>query len=196
MKEFECWQDYALDIVESAFARGELQNNHPATVAALALINLDWETRHPSYYNTQFAVGTFLLPQSHHALRLYAWRIVLNGLAGYWQWHTHNGGSFSVASALLHLDILSKKEFLNQDQFNLRETHSGCHYFQVHTEFLKRIVVKFDLPTTNREIGGSATFTEQQFLEREQMKKACYAGGVTGVRTSCRGMYERALASM
>ena len=196
MKEFNYWQAYALSVVEDAFTRGELQGNQPATVAALSLISLDWENRHPSYYNSQFAIGTFLLPEPQRDLRLYAWRMVLNGLAGYWQWHTHNGGSFSVTRALLHLGILSKEETVDTRKFNRAVTNHECKYFEVKPEFLERIVNRFDLPTTNHEIGGRTSLTEHQFLERERMKKACYTGGVTGVRTSNRERYERALANM
>jgi len=187
------WQEYALDIVTHALLTQKTDGNHAATVAALALINMVWERGHPSYYNTQFAVGAFLLPDTPSSLREYAWRMVVNGLGGYWQWQSHNGGAYNVALALRHLDIMSIDECLNTDQFDVCETHSGCHYKVVRPEFLARIVKKFELPTTNLAIGGKEELSESEFRERDRLKRGCFTGGIA---SHGRPRYESALQSM
>lgn len=154
---------------------------------------MEWERGHPSYYNTQFAVGSFLLPDAPRSLRLYAWRMVANGLGGYWQWESHNGGVFSVVRALRHLDLLTEDEAANVGQFNVYETHPGCHYFVVKPEFLARLVRKFGLPTTNLAIGGKASLSERELREREYMKQECFTGAIG---SDGRPGYERALESM
>jgi hypothetical protein len=190
METFATWQDYARDLVTMTLKTGDSKGNHAATVAAYALITKDWERGHPSYYNTQFAVGAFLLP---HSLRLYAWRMVVNGLGGYWQWQSHNGGSFSVTEALKHLGLLTVEEATNTHQFIVRETHSGCHYIEVTPSLLARLVKMFALPTTNLEIGGKTNLSEQQFCEREYFKGECFTGGIA---SDGRSGYEHALRSM
>lgn len=187
------WQEYAVDTVTHALATQKTEESHQSTLAALALINMEWERGHPSYYNTQFAVGSFLLPNRLHSLRVYAWRMVANGLGGYWQWQSHNGGVFSVAGALRHLGLLTEDEMIDTDQFNVRETHPGCHYFVVKHEFLARLVKKFELPTTNLAIGGKATLSEQEFRERESMKRKCFTGFIG---SDGRPRYENALKIM
>ncbi len=187
------WQEYATNIVTRALATQQTDGNHEATLAALALINMVWERDHPSYYNTQFAVGAFLLPEAPRSLRLYAWRMVANGLGGYWQWQSHNGGAFSVALALRHLDILSVEECLDVSQFNVRETHPSCHYMVVRPEFLARLVNTFGLPTTNLTIGGKSNLSESEWCEREYMKRQCFT---RSIGSDGRYRYESALESM
>ncbi len=194
MEEFKSWESYALSIVRQALTSRELKGNHLATLAALSIIHQELERGHPSYYNSQFAVGAFFLHPTSPTLRLYAWRIVLNGLGGYWQWHAHNGG-FSVTDALVHVGIMTEGEATRTDVFNWVETNSNCHYFTVSKSLLARIVTKFNLPTTNQEIGGKKTFTEREFLERERMKQACL-DGVNGIKAQNRSAYQVALASM
>lgn len=194
MNEFERWDSYAFSIIKQALASRGLEGNHLATIAALSLIHEELERGHPSYYNSQFAVGAFFLYPASYTLRLYAWRMVLNGLGGYWQWHAHNGG-FSVTNALVHVGVMTEGEASRTDAFNWIETNSNCHYFMVDKSFLARIVTKFNLPTTNQEIGGKKMFTEREFLERQHMKQACL-DGVSGVRSKNRSTYQEALASM
>ncbi len=193
MESYKDWKEYALDTVTKALKTGNIEGNYSALTAALALINVEWEDRHPSYYNTQFAVGALLLPETSHFLRVYAWRMVVNGLGGYWQWQSHNGGEFSVALALQHLDILSADECRNTSQFDVCETHSGCHYMVVRPKLLARIVKKFNLPTTNLEIGGRTHLLESEFHERERLNRDCLSGSVG---SDGYGRYKLALRSM
>jgi len=190
VKDFSRWQEYAVDVVTRALATQEIEGNCEAITAALALIG-EWERGHPSYYNAQFAIGAFFL--SDYSLRVYAWRMVVNGLGGYWQWQSHNGGDFSVALALRHLGILSEGECCNPSQFDVYETHRGCHYKVVKPELLARIVRKYNLPTINLAIGGKTALSESEFQERECMKQKCFGGGV-----GCDGrlLYESTIKSM
>lgn len=193
MESYKDWKEYALDTVTKALKTGNIEGNYSAIVAALALINVEWEDRHPSYYNTQFAVGALLLPETSHFLRVYAWRMVVNGLGGYWQWQSHNGGEFSVALALQHLDILSADECRDTSRFNVCETHSGCHYMMVRPELLARIVKKFSLPTTNLKIGGKTHLSAQEFRERERLNRSCFS---VCIGSGGQERYEAALRSM
>ena len=104
--------------------------------------------------------------------------MVVNGLGGYWQWNSHNGGEFSITSALKHLDLLTTEETIDPHKFNRYKTNQQCHYFMVKPIFLARLVKKFELPTTNLEIGGKANLTEREFRERDYMKKQCPTGGL------------------
>lgn len=193
MDTFTSWQDYAIGTVRQALASQEVENNYPASLAALALINIEWERGHPSYHNTQFAVGAFLLPGTFSALRLPAWRMVVNGLAGYWQWQSHNGASFSVTKALVHLGLLTKEEALDTGQFNVRATNAECGYFVIIPDLLGRLVEMFDLLTTNQSIGGETVLSDREIRERESMKASCPTGGIA---SEGRFRYEHALRSM
>lgn len=191
MKDFSKWQEYAVDVVTRALATQEIEGNYEAITATLALIG-EWERGHPSYYNTQFAIGAFFL--SDYSLRVYAWRMVVNGLGGYWQWQSHNGGDFSIALALRHLGILSEGECRNTSQFDVCDTNVGCHPYKiVKPKFLARIVKKFNLPTINLAIGGKTALSESEFHEREYLQQKCFGGGV-----GCDGrlLYESAIKSM
>lgn len=171
----ETWKDYAIGVIKEAMETGNIEWNFPAVTAALALIQDLEEYRHPSYHNTQFALAAFFLPGRPLSLRPYAWRMVVNGLGGYWQWQTHNGGAFSVVEALVHVGILTGDEAANVQQFNVFEVNTGCHYFAMHPKFLARIVRVFNLPTTHPSIGGKGSLSQEEIRERSYMNQACLA---------------------
>ena len=91
MQTFDRWQDYAEDLVTKTLNVTSPKVNHAATVAALSLINMHWEDRHPSWHNTQFAVGAFLLPKPSvtKSLRMahggkWSWGILAMEFAQWW----------------------------------------------------------------------------------------------------------------
>lgn len=181
------WMKYAVIVTKKAIDEGQFEDNPEATTAAIALINS--LGGHPSYYNTQFALAAFFLAPSE--ISLFAWRMVANGLGGYWQFDTHNGGEFSVRDALLHLEILTIEESTNVLQFVEHETHSGCHYFKMKNELLMRIVKKFNLPIENVALGGKSEFSVSEHRQRAWLKDSCFAGA-----SSHSHQYEEGLRSM
>ncbi|MDO8566768.1 MAG: hypothetical protein Q7R58_01295 [bacterium] len=180
-----------MDVVTKAIGEDRTQDNPEAATAAIALINVGLEKGHPSYYNTQFAVAAFFLDPGN--LGLYAWRMVANGLGGYWQWQSHNGGSFSITSALLRLNLLTAEEAKEVAKFVVCETHPGCHYVVVQETFLARIVDKFKLPTKNPRIGGRDNFSLEELRRREYYQGNCESGWVS---SDGRPRFEAALRSM
>lgn len=170
------WITYAITVVKEAIDGGRTENNPEAITAARALISY-LERGHASYHNTQFAIAAFFLEPWE--MTSYAWRMVANGLGGYWQFETHNGGTFSVTAALQHLSLLTAEEAGNPQQFVGYETHSGCHYFVLKNELLTRLVKKFELPTVNPNIGGRNTFSEKEHKQREWLMSQCFPGVVS-----------------
>ena len=157
------WNQYAQKMVAQAIAEGSILEDPAAICAARALIpELEG---HPSYYNTQFAIAAFVLDQAE--LTLCAWKMVVNGLGGYWQWETHNGGKFSVTKALLHLKIATSEEASDISRFNVRCTHKGCNYYEISPAFLRRLIEKFQIPTIRADIGGKTTLSPEKFRDRE-----------------------------
>ncbi len=167
------WSSYAHETVKRAFDDGDYEKVEHQ-LAAAAYIELTLEDKgHPSYHNTQFAIAPFFFEQ--RALGRYAWRMVANGLGGYWQWETHNGGTFSVTNALLKLGILKPEE--RPESFNVQETHRECHYYVVKAELLARLVERFRLPTVNPALGGKQTFSVDDWRRREWYLRQSHAGG-------------------
>jgi hypothetical protein len=162
------WYEYATRVVAKAIKDGKTRDNPQATTAALALINVAWEKPHPYWYNIQFAVGAFFLNPEEPPLDMYAWRIVINGLAGYWQWKTNLGGEFSMVAALRHLKIIQAR-----DEKNISVTDS----------LLARIVMRFNLPTRNSRIGGKDDGSFERFRRWEKFQNSCQPELSSGTNT-------------
>lgn len=165
----EHWTQYASRTLKKAIQEGKVGQNAPAEVITAAIAYLtNLKGSHPSYENSAFVIVAYFLPE---ALQSAAWQLVVNGLSGYFQWETHNGGKFSVKNALIHLEILTKEEATNVAQFNRYCTHEGCKYYTFKPEFLQRIVERFHLPTTRKDIGGKFELTEAEGNLRKAFKE-------------------------
>ena len=135
------WKLAEIIVKESIWDNGKIVGDK-AEMAAKALF-WDLSGRHPSYSNTTFAIACWMENFLHtpHA-KQWAFDVVLNGVTGYFQWETQNGGKFSVQEALIHLGIMKEHEF--PEQWNRQCT--GHNYWTVAPEILLRIAEKFNLP--------------------------------------------------
>ncbi|EKE11392.1 MAG: hypothetical protein ACD_15C00090G0001, partial [uncultured bacterium] len=153
-------------------------DDHLAIIAAKALLT-DLQSRpHPSYYNTGFAIAAFM-PESvaGNMMQRLAFELLVNGLGGYFQWKSHNGGEFSVLNALVYTGIMTAEEAIHPEQFQAYCTHRGCNYFVMRDAFLARITKKWKLPLTNPDLGGKKdgrVARDDQLLEKfKQWYPAC-----------------------
>ncbi|MFH1178683.1 MAG: hypothetical protein V1711_03125 [bacterium] len=183
------WSDYANKVVTKAIENGDILQNSEATTAAMALIHAEWEHGYPIDFNKQFAVVAHLFTPNRIAP--YAWRMVVNGLSGCWQWE---GREYSVTVALKHLGLLTSEEAENVGRFTekiIATAYNSC--FVVKVGFLSRIVKEFNLPTLNQSIGGKKTLSREGIFLREQ-----YQSWVKSVTKGYidRDMYEEAVRSM
>lgn len=138
------WTIDAEELVKPFIGKEIPEDAHMARIAAEALLR-DLEGHgHPSYLTTAFAVAATIPYESKMAF--YAFCLVVNGLVGYFQWETHNGGKFSVLDTLVNLGIMTDKEAEHPEQFQVRCTHDRCLYYLIHKDLLKRIIWKFKLP--------------------------------------------------
>lgn len=165
------WQKNAEQIISEALKKGPIsEKNHLAIIAAKALFT-DLQSRpHPSYSNTGFAIAAFM-PESETRgmMQCLAFELLVNGLSGYFQWVSHNGGKFSIAKALVYSKVLTVKEAAHPEQFQMYCTHDGCNYFVMEDDFLARITQRWKLPLLNPKLGGKKdgrTTEEDQLLER------------------------------
>lgn len=166
-----CWQKTAEQIISEAIKRGSVSDDdHLAIIAAKALFT-DLQSRpHPSYSNTGFAVAAFM-PESvaGNMMQCLAFELLVNGLSGYFQWKSHNGGEFSVLNALVHTGVLTAEEAKQPKQFEVYCTHYGCNYLVMKDDFLARLTEKWSLPLTNPVLGGKKdgrTEEDDRSLER------------------------------
>jgi len=175
-----CWQKTAEQIISEAINKGPVSgDDHLAIIAAKALFT-DLQSRpHPSYSNTGFAIAAFM-PESisRGMMQCLAFEVLVNGMSGYFQWKSHNGGEFSVLNALIHTGILTAKEAEQPSQFEVCCTHDGCNYLVMEDDFLARFTRKWNLPLTNPALGGKRegrTEKEDKLLDRF---KRWYPGGM------------------
>ncbi|MCK9379161.1 MAG: hypothetical protein M0P97_03390 [Candidatus Moranbacteria bacterium] len=167
------WQETAERIISGAIKEtGSIgEENHLAIIAAKALLADLRFYPHSSYFNTEFSIVAFM-PESEigdKIMQRAAFNLLVNGLSGYFQWVSHNGGKFSVADALVHSEVMTAKESAHLEQFQLYCTHDGCNYFVIRDDFLARIVKKWNLPLLNPELGGKKngrTAEDDRLLER------------------------------
>lgn len=165
------WQQTAQQIISEALKKGPISDgDHLAIIAAKALFT-DLQSRpHPSYSNTGFAIAAFM-PESvsGNMMQCLAFELLVNGLSGYFQWKSHNGGEFSVLDALVHTGIMTTEEAKQSKQFEVYCTHDGCNYLVMKDDFLARLTKKWSLPLTNPALGGKRsgrTEKEDQLLEQ------------------------------
>ncbi|MBP6889130.1 MAG: hypothetical protein KBC19_00870 [Candidatus Moranbacteria bacterium] len=152
------WQNTAGERVDEALCSGLIdRDNHDAIIAAWALLMWLRSRAHPSYSNTGFAIVA-CMPQSDAQIeattRRMAFDLVVNGLSGYFQWVSHNGGRFSIANALILSGVITAEEANRPEQFQIECAHEGCGYFQMTDAFLARIVGRWHLPVKNPALGG------------------------------------------
>jgi len=190
------WWDYAAEIVVKAIKKGGFENDLEATTAAMALIYAEWEKGLPLMSNTQFAVAAYLFREVPNRLAPFAWRMVVNGLSGYWRWEEHDDKKrvFSITAALKNLGILSVKEAKDVSSFNSIEIETAYEpCFVIDEYFLARIVKKFNLPTLNQSIGGKKTLSREEISLREQ-----YQNGIKCVTQGFinQNMYLKAVQSV
>ncbi len=152
-----------------------------AITAAQALF---WRTQnaHPSYSNTRFAIAAWMPKETVHSyLRRWAYHFVINGVVGYFQWETHNGGTYSVRDALIHLNILDS---LEAPSFHVRSAeHTGTGYSLMKSEFLMRMVKRFGLHIGLRDDLGELIFLPESdppggWDEWDYLKEIHYPGGL------------------
>lgn len=152
-----------------------------AVMAAQALF---WRTQnaHPSYSNTRFAIASWMPEYTGHSyLRRWAYHIVINGVVGYFQWETHNGGTYSVRDALIHLDILDSLESPTPHERSIK--HKENDYLIMKPEFLMRIVKHFGLHIGIRDDLGEFVFLPEPhplfgWDEWDYLKEIHYPGGL------------------
>jgi hypothetical protein len=163
----QSWIDTAQAIVSNAITNGLiLESDHQTIIAALALYRKIDGVGHPSYCNTAFAIAA-ALPESiidTFEMKRLAFNLLTNGLSGYFQFDTHNGGTFSVWDALVRQNVVGQDE----DKESFGCTHPGCEYYFVKNELLPRICTKWNLPLLNPELGGKPerTISEVRLLEQ------------------------------
>jgi len=187
------WSDYAMEKVAEAIRSGKTENNPRAALAAVALTKIWWEEgHHPSNYNSQFAVAVYFAKDIPE-IELYAWRIVVNGLAGYWEWQSHLEGHFGLLGALRYLEIISDEEARHTERF-MRKDIPGSYFVVIKPELLTRIVEQYRLPTTNANIGGKRVLSAPAIRRREDYLRHC--GLSTFLEKEGRARYAAALASM
>ncbi|HBO17145.1 MAG: hypothetical protein UR69_C0002G0200 [Candidatus Moranbacteria bacterium GW2011_GWE2_35_2-] len=169
---YTSWQKTAQQIITEAIGNGPIKENDHLTIIAAKALFTDLQSRpHPSYSNTGFAIAAFI-PESvsGNMMQCLAFELLVNGLSGYFQWKSHNGGEFSILNALIHTGIMTAKEAEQPKQFEVYCTHhNGCNYLVMKDDFLSRLTKKWSLPLTNPALGGKKngrTEEEDQLLER------------------------------
>lgn len=171
------WQKTAEEIVSETLEKnGQIsEEDHIAIIAAKALLSYVQSKPHPSYSNTAFAIVA-CMPESEtgNMMQGLAFDLLVNGLSGFFQWVSHNGGKFDVADALVHSEVLTAEEAAHPEQFQIYCTHSGCDYLVMRDDFLMRITKRWSLPLLNPQLGGKRdgrTAEDDRLLER---LKRCY----------------------
>lgn len=172
--DFTCWSEYARQRIGLAIA-----DNNPVTFVeeafAIAYVYHLESFPHPSYYNTQFPIAVHFRETGDFDLQLFGFRMVVNGLIGYWQWESHNGGKFNIITALRSLGILREDE--DYTRFDEGITHSGTGYRKVSKELLTRLVTYFHIPTYDESIGGCKSLTRQASVtHRRLLGQYCFDG--------------------
>lgn len=175
------WQGAAQSIISGSLKKGAIEENDYLTIIAVKALFTDLQSRpHPSYSNTGFAIAAFMPDSVIGGMMQYlSFELLVNGLSGYFQWKSHNGGEFSVLNALVHTGVLTAEEAKQPKQFEVYCTHDGCDYLVMEDDFLARLTKKWNLPLRNPELGGKRngrTKEEDQLLER---LKQWYPGAVS-----------------
>ncbi len=183
------WQATARQIIATALQKGSIgEEDYLAIIALKALLPDLQSIPHPSYSNTIFAITAFA-PESiinRSFMQRIAFNLLVNGLSGYFQWISHNGGEFSIANALVYAGVLTPKEARHLRQFEAYCAHDGCKYFAMNYDFLARITERWNLPLSNPALGGKKvrTKTEKEDLEylKQQYPSFVSSGGEAGIR--------------
>ena len=165
------WQDTAIHLIKRAIEKGgACEDEQFFVIAAKAFLAELYDHQHPSYLNTAFAIAAFMPASDFHSeMEQLAFDLLMNGLAGYFQWHSHNGGTFSVARALVHTGVLTAKEAKQPEQFEVCCTHEGCQYVVLRDDFLARITKRWNLPIANPVLGGDPE-TQRVFNRIDRLK--------------------------
>ncbi|MCX6786746.1 MAG: hypothetical protein NTU85_02955 [Candidatus Kaiserbacteria bacterium] len=188
------WSGYALGIVAKAIENEETRT--PAVVtAAIAIVNSLEMAKHPSFHNTQFAVAAFF-PELDRRMDIYAWRMIVNGLGGYWQWETHNGGTFSVTKALRHLCIISDEEASSHERFTLEVVYPKYGYLKIQKELLARIVKLYNLPTIHPHLGSDSLLLPSEIFTRKRYENCCSILARPGRESNSEADYRVAIDNM
>jgi hypothetical protein len=170
---YTSWQKTAQNIISEAIRNNMAieEENHLAIIAAKALLTDLQSVSHPSYSNTIFAMSVFM-PESMVSksfVQRMAFNVLVNGLSGYFQWISHNGGEFSVSNALIHTGVLTPEEAKHLRQFEAYPT--GHNYFAMNYDFLARITERWNLPLSNPTLGGKKGRTKNEKEDLEYLKQ-------------------------
>jgi len=165
------WQKTAQKIISEALKKRLISKDNYLAIIAVKALFTDLQSRpHPSYSNTRFAIAA-LMPKSETRgmMQCLSFELLVNGLSGYFQWVSHNGGEFSVVNALVHNEVLTTEEAVHLEQFQEYCTHNECKYFIMKDDFLARITKRWELPLLNPLLGGKKdgrTAKEDRLLEQ------------------------------
>ncbi len=133
-----------------------------------------WEDRpgHQCYWNDRFCVAT-MCQLSFHRQQLAAWCLVSNGIVGYWEWRTHAGYLMEdvlSSLALINLNRIDSDQRTEEEkQMGLRRQMFHPGYSRAPDVLLKKIALRFDLPTSYFCRG--AVLSDRAEADRERFNK-------------------------